>query len=65
MVEIQLNTIRNMVEIMVAEPENLKTVPVPAFFLITVPVPVPAPVPAPVPVPGQINLSPIDINNHF
>jgi hypothetical protein len=27
----------------VAEPENLKTVSVPTFYLITVPVPVPAP----------------------
>jgi hypothetical protein len=25
----------------IAEPENLKTVPVPAFFLMTVPIPVP------------------------
>jgi hypothetical protein len=33
--------------IRVAEPENLKTVPVPTFYLITVPVP--APVPSPVP----------------
>ncbi len=31
--------------IRVAEPENLKTVPVPTFYLITVPVPVLAPVP--------------------
>ncbi len=29
----------------VAEPENLKTVPAPTFYLVTVPVPVPAPVP--------------------
>jgi hypothetical protein len=29
----------------VGEPENLKTVPVPTFYLNTVPVPVPAPVP--------------------
>ncbi len=47
----------------VAEPENLKTVPVPVptFYLNTVPVPAPAPVPAPVPalvpapVPGHIH----------
>jgi hypothetical protein len=43
----------------VVEPENLKTVPVsvPTLALNTVP--------APVPVPGHINLSQIDINNHF
>jgi hypothetical protein len=29
----------------VAEPENLKTVPVPTFYLNTVPVPVPVPAP--------------------
>jgi hypothetical protein len=41
----------------VAEPENLKTFPVPVltFDLNTVPVSVP----------GHINLSQIDINNHF
>jgi hypothetical protein len=32
-------------KIRVAEPENLKTVPVPTFYLNTVPVPIPAPVP--------------------
>jgi hypothetical protein len=37
---------------MVTEPENLKTVPVPTFFLNTVPVPTLAPVPATVSVPG-------------
>jgi hypothetical protein len=31
----------------VAEPENLKTVPVPTFYLNTVPVPVPVPAPDP------------------
>jgi hypothetical protein len=33
----------------VAEPENLKTVPVPTIYLNTVPVPAPVPVSAPVP----------------
>ncbi len=35
----------HMVSGRVAEPENLKTVLVPTFYLNTVPVPVPAPVP--------------------
>jgi hypothetical protein len=39
----------------VAEPENLKTVPVPTFYLNTVPVPTPVPVPVPAPVPGHIH----------
>ncbi len=39
----------------VAEPENLKTVPFPTFYLITAPVPVLAPVPVPAPVPGHIH----------
>jgi hypothetical protein len=33
----------------VAEPENLNTVPVPTYYLNTVPVPAPVPVPSPVP----------------
>ncbi len=36
---------------MVAEPENLNTVPVPTFSLNTVPLPAPVPVLAPAPVP--------------
>jgi hypothetical protein len=38
-----------IVSLRVAEPENLKTVPVPTFYLNTVPGP------APVPVPGHIH----------
>jgi hypothetical protein len=47
-----------VVLIRVVEPENLKTVLVPAFFLNMVPGMVP------VPAPGQINLGQIDINNY-
>jgi hypothetical protein len=48
-------TFFHCVKARVAEPENLKTVPVPTFYLNTVPGPAPVPVPVPAPVPGHIH----------